>query len=854
MSNNKLVGGDIYEIEKFINEVRKQHVDEDENTLKCGIFGYMGDLFTREINSAILMSSEGLNQMFPTRATSEKYILTHATEANIKDIESIPSIMRIHLGMSKTDIENNMKKNILILDNDIPINIDKYEFHLDYDIRIEKNIVNHKDIFTARYIIDDVNPISDIDNPYILPPIQFSVNREPFLFFNVIVRQVFKNKKYLKIVSNENIENKTYKFKFSNQLSKFYIKIKNGNKYEKIIYPLYRGTPIIDDSKLYCYYDYYNESTIRVYFLDNQYIPTINDEICTIIQTSLGSDGNFEYKKDIIMVAKSNKYEYNDLKFFIKIIEEPTFGSNKKSIDELKTIIPKERLSRSVITCAKDLENFFNGLYDNNNKVKFYKKIQNYLDTKYYAYILMKDIYGNIISSNTIDFTLFKEDFDIENENNFIINPGKKFILKKNNKFATVYKESDINEDGFYYTNIFMMCVNKNPSIVLYYLITFNFTKSLNFDMINNEADLQFIGNRIKWVRELNSNTYKLNISLYQNIKEDMGIIEFDDDNNILNNNITIYGILKDNNGSIVRYKKFDILRFDKSEFRIDSQLLLNTSNNLDIDGQLEIVDMNSMGSDIINPIYINPTDANISIYIYRKEETKYYTNSIDNQLPLNDTDVLCNIYSIKNGLEFLLDYTNIMSSSFKLNEDKSFTFKASPMIKYDYILNKNIYDNIINTIRDKRIYLSTAMSHLEHSIGLSLKFFNTYGPSKSFIIGRNGMTLDRVNISLNFVIKCYVGADNNIKGLVIEKIKTYIENINNISELSISRLTSIILNKFTDIQDFEFKGINGYDTSYQNISNIDINNFKLKHVPEFLNINNKGTTSYIPDINVEII
>jgi hypothetical protein len=858
--NTNLVGGDIYEIEKYIDNIKKNHIDEDENTLKIGIFGFMSDLFTREINQSIMMSSEGLNQIFPTRATQEKYILTHATEANVQDIESVPSIMKIMLGMTKEDMERNMVQNVLLLDCDIPIYVDKYEFHFDYDIRIEKTAVNNKDIYTARYIINETNPVSDIKNPYILPPIQFTLSGDTFLFFEISVRQIFKTKDYNKIITSDKIENKSYRFEFTNQLSKFHLKITNLNGTQKILYPLYRGTPIIDNTKLYCYYDYYDETTVRVYFIDDQYIPEINDEICTIIQTSLGADGNFEYSQDFQVMAKSPNREYNDLRFLIQIREHAVFGADKKSIEELKTITPKERLGRNVITCAQDLENFFNGLYDNTNRIKFYKKIHNHIDTRYFAYILMKDNSENIIPTNTIDFEVTDADFDLISDNSYIIKPGKKFRLNKNQSVAKMIDPLEPNPvDLFFdYTNIFMIYMSKRPTVILYYLNTFNFNKLLNFDFINTDADLQFIGNKANWVRNMGDDEYRLKIDFAQNIKENMGVVTKDETGAITSSTVSIYAVLKDETGAVVRYKKFEINGFNEQKFELNTLLTLQTSNKIDDSGKLEILDMCSMRSIDVTPINISPIAASVTFYIYRKEDTKYYTNPMDSQLPLDPTDVLCNIYSISGGLDFLLDYTGIMNSTLSIIREEGlpdrYVFKSSPMIKYNYGTSKENIDYIINRIREKRIYLLSALSQLEHSIGIDFKFFNTYGPSKSFNIGRGYEKIDRVNITLKFAVKCYVGADNNIRELVIGEIKSYIENINNISDLSISRLTKIILEKFTDIQDFEFKGINNYTTDYQNITNVDINNYRLTHTPEFLNINNSSDIGYSPDIIVDIV
>ena len=46
------------------------------------------------------------------------------------------------------------------------------------------------------------------------------------------------------------------------------------------------------------------------------------------------------------------------------------------------------------------------------------------------------------------------------------------------------------------------------------------------------------------------------------------------------------------------------------------------------------------------------------------------------------------------------------------------------------------------------------AQEVLEDSFNVDLKFFNTYGPSKLFTVGRKGELLDRLNLSLEFIVK----------------------------------------------------------------------------------------------------
>ena len=61
----------------------------------------------------------------------------------------------------------------------------------------------------------------------------------------------------------------------------------------------------------------------------------------------------------------------------------------KKSIADLKRLIPKEALARGSVTNSTDINNYFNTIDDDDNKLFFFKKMDNPLARLYYAFVLM---------------------------------------------------------------------------------------------------------------------------------------------------------------------------------------------------------------------------------------------------------------------------------------------------------------------------------------------------------------------------------------------------------------------------------------------------------------------------------
>jgi hypothetical protein len=102
-------------------------------------------------------------------------------------------------------------------------------------------------------------------------------------------------------------------------------------------------------------------------------------------------------------------------------------GKDKKSVSDLRKIIPREASSRGSIINTTDLNNFFNSINDSECKIFFKKKRDNPFERMYYAYILLRKD-ANVYPTNTINLKLMQSDFIGHSANNNLsINPGTIF-------------------------------------------------------------------------------------------------------------------------------------------------------------------------------------------------------------------------------------------------------------------------------------------------------------------------------------------------------------------------------------------------------------------------------------------
>lgn len=869
-----LLGSDIYDIQNFMNELAKENIDADENTLAMGIFGYMIDSFSHLTQNNVIVASEYINEMFPTRVKYEKNILDHAMLYNVTDINATPSTIRVTICLLEDDVIKNLKDNKLYIDKKCPIYIGDFEFHLEYDIILTRSILNRNNsmtTYTAMYDIQRKNPISNISNPYLTAPIVQTIGNNKYIFITCQLRQVKYIESFKKVITNDIITNKTFEFEFENQLAAFDMKITDGDD-TFYIKPLLQGSSSSGLNEEFCYYKYIDSNNIRILFDSRSYIPTINTDITIYLQTTEGLEGNFEYVDDIITSLTSETYGYTDLSILVKPLSDAEYGLDRTSVEELKNIVPREALARGSITTNTDLNNYFNTISTDNNKLTFLKKADNQVERLYYSYLLLKDENNIIVPTNTIPINLLYQEikdgelvaapeFDSMTENRFIIKPGTKFRLENGmGKLETGEYFDDNN--GFVYSLPFLMIINVRPLLYTsYYLNIINkrYPLLINSDNINPNSELQFIALSSTWKRQFNidRDTYKLNFQCTQNINVNKNLVEVDDDGNIVEKKIRAIGVIQSKKvfieAELTGFKLENESYIYEFEFKFKTEDLINDQNQIMING-LYKADINASTESTIEEFIERVSDIDIYILYEDPDGNVYGKMGLENYIPLSynkpiDKYTVSNIYTVEGGLEFFFNYTDIISSKITITQEdinfdnnhyrQSFNLKSVPCVRSTYLNDESKVNSLIDILETKRGYIENALDILEDQFGIDFKFYNTYGPSKTFQI-ENGETLDKVNINLKFEVALKPNADKTKVNFIKNDIKDYIENLNNTeSNLHMSNIITQITNKYlTDTLNFiEFVSINQYPTSYQFLERIDSESLDVDTPPEFINI-----------------
>lgn len=888
---------DVYDILDGVNEIKKHYMeDENETTLSLGIFGFISDIAAKEIQINTIMAGQLGNEMFPSRARLTKNVLTHAIFSNISDINAVPAHMVITFCIKTTDFVKYMvldpddnDNGTFYLDCDAPIFIGDYEFHMDYDIKIHRvkiknGSTNELYAYSAEYIIDEEdkpkkNRLANIRSPYIKQPFEITYGDAKYIAIQTVVRQVTITEIRDRMISDSIIANKTYQFEFDDQLADFQV-IVTDNGEETEIDPYMMGeTPRTEP---YCFYTYISENMVRITFDSLSYIPGLNSEIYIRCYTTKGKDGNFPYLKidatqdGFYIDIGSQQYGYNRITCYTVAISDSTGGKDRKTKEELQKLLPKANLARGAITTETDVNNYFNLIDDENNRLLIQKKTDNQLNRIWYGYFLLKDQIGNIIPTNSICVAVQSLSRGIEegyvcpcDDGRYIIPCGSTLkydaiskvaiFLSSDDEVPEPYSPEYYNPTYYYYTTIYDLIITPDPLFASIYLSICNSDTYFTYYYVCKNSDTQFIANRLHFERKLLSDQskYTLTFKIAKSINDGNPLVFTETVTRIVDGEEIEEEIETQNlRVLLVLYKGDEPYRWteiplDRS-YEIENniypfKLSIDTDNSIDDQNNLSLLGLCEYGSPVVVKGYIEET-AKAQIYILaniEKDPTKEYPRmELDNITGNQYQDyVVTNIYDIEEGLHFFSNYTKVIDSKIEAKSSDTYFISYIPVVGYHYLNAQNEEGEanvkfFLNALNDRKAYIDYCLELLENNMNIDYKFFNSYGPSSTYTLDDTHTLIGPVDISLRGNVSLKSTTDVYTIPDIISEIKAYIEDLYETGNLYTSNLVTYITDKFADrINYFEFTGFNTYDANEQRIIKVDTDDPAT--VPEFINIRN---------------
>lgn len=880
-----LINTDIYDLSSTVKNLQAQHMpEESEKTRAASINGYFNDINSSELQNAVIISSEMANEMWPARAKYEKNVIAHAIIQNITDINATPAKMQVHIGLEEDEVKRIMESQTMIVDKDCVFEIGNLEFHLPYDIRIDLNTIsNNEEVYTARYIMDRKNNVCDITNPYLSAPFIQIYNTKKYIIISCELMQYEYSVIDKKFITNNPIENKTFEFEFENQLCDFEIKVTDRDEI-KYLTPMFEGIGIANNIVDYCYYTYTDANTIRVRFDSSSYSPSVNAKVEVLLKTTHGTEGNFAYTKNEFISISSKRFGYNGLSIYTIINSDSKDGRDRRSVDELRRQLPKEALSRGSITNMQDLQNYFNMMSTESDRFNIQKKVDNQFERSYFAYLVLKDSYDNVIPTNTFDVIVAKEgEFDTHDNRKRTLKPGCFIGLNKETNTGFIMKKDQAEEflnsskNNFVYTVPFVTVVNDDPLYVSYYMTVMKYSRCLEFTYINQNSSLQFISTNVIWKRGYleDPKLYKLDIPCIQNINADKGIIVRNENGNIIEQHLKMIAVFC-NNGAYddgttpYRYFEGELRQATVSNNNEEENINqtydysfhfeFETTDQINDDAKIKILDTIIPGGDVHDYGYFSG-NTNVKIYILTDLEKEKNLYDLTTLIPTGlENWTVTNVYTVNGGLDFFINYSDIISSTVTYTDIKDdydikpgFKIKSVPLIRSTYGDSETIMQEFMTKLEEKKAYIDHAIYILENNFNIDFKFFNSYGPSKTYTLDKAGEKLiDRVNLTLNFEIRLVKASDVYTKQYIIRDIKKIIEDLNDMSNLHIPNLITTISNKYVpnSIDYIEFLGFNEYGPGVQHLYRNEYDDVTI--VPEFLNID--VSSDLVPAINIRVV
>lgn len=183
-----------------------------------------------------------------------------------------------------------------------------------------------------------------------------------------------------------------------------------------------------------------------------------------------------------------------------------------------------------------------------------------------------------------------------------------------------------------------------------------------------------------------------------------------------------------------------------------------------------------------------------------------------------------------------------------EIDEEVVVTIKEVPLVKANWIKNKDNYLYVIESLVENYETLETMYYDLENNFNFDLKFYNTYGKSKFFKAGISNryQPLSQVNCSFRFGIHL---PGFTARSSFLEKfrpfVKEYIESVNsttnNTQSIFILSLTKSIYDNFPEVGHCEYFGFNNFNEDTQKIVPVETKEMSeellTNYIPEFINI-----------------
>lgn len=451
--------------------------------------------------------------------------------------------------------------------------------------------------------------------------------------------------------------------------------------------------------------------------------------------------------------------------------------------------------------------------------------------------------------------------------------------------------ETTIKKYRFVYTNPFLIIYTKDPGMIGCYLTQVSESKDIDFVWQNDNAFIQWNIASINITRVLEKERrYHIsllttaNIDSLSNTTYEEAIVTktgFNDKNKCINNALRMFVTIQSKNREVVYFELIPTTKNADGIYTFEAYIYtddhITSNSNIRVYEKKEDLlspKIGNMGALSIPLIPID--DAIINIYPMYKGN---FADSLEgSRIPIfksyvceeerdkkSETSVFdeyypTNVYStISDPVTFIKPLNNVRCHmAFEdylqdtLNKVGDCVIRSIPLVKYSLLVKENTKDDweyfLAGFLKHYEYMDKIIIEELRNASHIDMKFYNSYGKSKNYMIGEEDETELISTVTPKIYFDIWVSQTTDV--VVAERdlkvaIKDYIEDINDSSgaNLFISNLMHFIEDKYSYVDHMRFRGICDYDTTYQAVTNTtaDVNTLsrdeRRYYVPEILNI-----------------
>jgi len=189
----------------------------------------------------------------------------------------------------------------------------------------------------------------------------------------------------------------------------------------------------------------------------------------------------------------------------------------------------------------------------------------------------------------------------------------------------------------------------------------------------------------------------------------------------------------------------------------------------------------------------------------------------------------------------------------------KTFYYIIPAASSYNVSVNEKTI-NVYSTMSDDEEYIIGRLNYAQVVTVSDIKgqWGHIYSPFDGYIklsdTTRLTTYIDNVAISLNFETQLYSTSDKEIISSIVDIIKDYIEDINDISEIHIDNIIKAVMDQYSEqLVYFSFLKINKFGRECNHLY-LDKTEYELSDVvPEFINVETSNDGLYTPSIGIMV-